>query len=649
MLKNMKLGTRIGVGFSAVILVLIAVAVFALVGLRDAENGFIKYRAMAKQTNISGRLQANMLMVRMNVKDYVITHSDKDLREYQSYIDKMNTFMDEALHMLSEAEHKAVIEETKAIIAQYEMNFKQVIKLVESRNEAVSARLDPNGLKMRESLTELVEEAYQHQSLEGLHETEKLIESLLLGRLYVNKYLTTNKADDYNFAAGQMQGLLAKVKKAEPYLTNSKDRALLRTFKNSHKVYTETMEEIFNAIEARNDIISNKLDKMGPKVAMAIEDVKLAIMASQDELGPQLQAENGRAITVVTVFSFVATLLAIVFAYLVTASITKPIMVTVVAANRIADGDLSNDIVVVGVDETAQLQRAIKGTTEKLRHIIGKVSGASTEVAKRAEQLSSLTLDSSKGAQDQQYYTGQVATAMSEMAERTQNVAENAQRAAGAAGEADAEASLGFGVVEQTVATINRLATNVEKTAEKLASLEVATTDIGGILDVIRDIADQTNLLALNAAIEAARAGEQGRGFAVVADEVRSLAQRTQESTQEIQTLIERLQGDSKQAVHIMNEGRELAGSSVDQASKAGEALSKITHMVATINTMNAEISSAVDVQQDMVSGVNKNVTDVNRIAGESTQGIEKISSASAELATLAEDVQTLLSQFKIS
>ena len=237
---------------------------------------------------------------------------------------------------------------------------------------------------------------------------------------------------------------------------------------------------------------------------------------------------------------------------------------------------------------------------------------------------------------------------MNEMTATVQEVASHAAHAAEAATSARDEAQGGQRVVSANIDAIQRLADEVMQTAELINRLAEDSNAIGTVLDVIRGIAEQTNLLALNAAIEAARAGEQGRGFAVVADEVRTLAQRTQESTSEIQDMIERLQAGARNAVEAMEKGRAGAESSVRQAVTAGESLQAINQAVAAISDMNLQIATAAEEQSAVAEEINRNITTINMVADETAVGAEQTAEASQELARLAMNLQRIVSQFRV-
>jgi methyl-accepting chemotaxis protein len=314
-----------------------------------------------------------------------------------------------------------------------------------------------------------------------------------------------------------------------------------------------------------------------------------------------------------------------------------------------SQGDLTHKVSITGKDEFAwmcwEYSQGRKGFMALVKDILGNAG----QLAAAAEELSAITEQSNAGVMRQQGEIGQVATAMNEMSATVSEVSKNAGNAATAAQEADDRAKDGWSVVNTTVQTINNLASEVERTSEVIENLKGDSISIGTVLDVIRDIAEQTNLLALNAAIEAARAGEQGRGFAVVADEVRTLASRTQQSTREINDMIERLQNGANQAVSVMEMGRAKAEESVEQAAKAGEALQSITGVVDNIKSMNMQIASAAEEQSATAEEINRNIVNISEVAQETAGGSQQTASASDELARLASDLQSQVSKFKVS
>ena len=311
------------------------------------------------------------------------------------------------------------------------------------------------------------------------------------------------------------------------------------------------------------------------------------------------------------------------------------------------EGDLNVTLNAASKDEIGDIGRGFNLFVEKIRNTITQVAAATAQLGTAATELSAITEQTNQNVVQQLAETDQVATAMNEMAATVGEVAQNASSAADSANQANTATGSGQQVVSATIKTINTLAHEVENASAAIQQLARDSDEIGTVLDVIRGIAEQTNLLALNAAIEAARAGEQGRGFAVVADEVRTLAQRTQQSTQEIQGMIERLQSGTANAVTVMERGRTQAAEGVSEAAEAGKALDTIAREVTSINDMNALIASAAEEQSSVAEEMNQNITSISQLAQQTADGSNQTALASEELARLANDLQQLVGQFK--
>jgi len=345
----------------------------------------------------------------------------------------------------------------------------------------------------------------------------------------------------------------------------------------------------------------------------------------------------------------IALIIGLLIAWYIGRSITVPISRAVEAMNDIAEGegDLTKRLDETGKDEIAQLSGAFNQFAQKVHGIILQVSGSTAQLASAAEQMAAITQETNTGVQQQQSETEQVATAMNEMTATVQGVAQNATEASSAAKSADDEAHAGKAVVGKTIDSISALASDIDKATTIINKVETDSVSISTVLEVIRGVAEQTNLLALNAAIEAARAGEQGRGFAVVADEVRTLASRTQESTREIQQVIERLQEGAREAVQAMEASRNGSQASVELAGHAGESLNAITLAVTTISDMNIHIASAAEEQGSVAEEINKNIVNISHVVQQTADGAQQTFHSSNDVARLATELQELVGQFK--
>ena len=329
-------------------------------------------------------------------------------------------------------------------------------------------------------------------------------------------------------------------------------------------------------------------------------------------------------------------------------SITKPISKALDAAETIAEGNLTQPIHVDGSDEAGRLLAAMAKMQSKLRDTLQRISGSATQLASAAEELNSVTDESARGLTQQNNEIEQAATAVNEMTSAVEEVARNAVSTSEASKNATTSAGDGRDLVQETVSAIERMSADVQSTASLIGDLANESRDIGKVLDVIRGLADQTNLLALNAAIEAARAGEAGRGFAVVADEVRALAHRTQQSTSEIERMIGSIQSGTEHAVDSMRNSTERAESTLNIARGAGMSLDTINTAIVEINERNLVIASAAEEQAQVAREVDRNLVNIRDLSVQSATGANQTSAASNELSRLALDLNNMVGRFSL-
>jgi methyl-accepting chemotaxis protein len=335
---------------------------------------------------------------------------------------------------------------------------------------------------------------------------------------------------------------------------------------------------------------------------------------------------------------------------LIARSIASPLTQVVNAMENIASGDadLTHNLDSRWRDELTALSGHFNGFTRKLRAVIGQSMQTANSLDKASQSLGEIASDSQRHSRQQSQQMELVAAAIHEVSYAVQEVAKNAEHAANEVRQADEQARQGQHNIDSSLRQIDQLSETIGQAVEVIQSLAQESTQIGSVLEVIRAIAEQTNLLALNAAIEAARAGEQGRGFAVVADEVRLLAQRTQQSTAQIQGMIERLQGNSEAAVDVINASSQAAQQTVVQARETGESLHQVISALRNLTELNASIASATLEQSHVVEDINQNVTRAASLAHESALAADQSNEASQKLGELAGELNRLLGQFRV-
>ena len=356
--------------------------------------------------------------------------------------------------------------------------------------------------------------------------------------------------------------------------------------------------------------------------------------------------QSGKVWVVAVIVIVAATSIGI--AMLLTTSITVPISEAVALAETVAGGDLTRTVSVTGADEAARLSSALLKMQQSLRDALSHIANSSTQLASAAEELNSVTEDASRGIQRQNDEIQQAATAITEMSSAVDEVAHTASSTSEASAESARVTHEGRRQVENTVSSIHRMNEQIATTSELVQNLASQSQQIGTVLDVIRAIAEQTNLLALNAAIEAARAGEAGRGFAVVADEVRALAHRTQLSTREIEQIITQIRTETGNAVDAMHQSTMTAEEALKVSTAAGQALATISDQINRISDSNLVVASAAEQQAKVARDIDRNIVNISDLATQSAAGANQTSASAHELSRLAVDLNELLTRFKL-
>ncbi len=580
---------------------------------------------------IAEELNVLELTMRKHEKNFLFYKSEEDLKAFSSESGKLQGMVHRLEGLFTARGLDAsLLQDFKRYSAQYKKDFEQVVAFQRTI-----------GLHPKDALYGKLRDAvHEVESLLGEQEDHRLLSAMLQLRRNEKDFMLRQDLKYLDKFNDNLAKMVQSVKDAD--LSSDYRTRIL----NLLDVYQKSFTELVRAQEALGlDLNSGALAKM--KQSVSASDAIVLKMLEQTK--QQIAASaNGSMLLAVTVF-ILAGVVVMVLVYLTSSSIVKPLDKVCQVINEIrGHNDLTLSISHQGRDEITVLSRDFNSLIDDFKNLIFEVNTALATLNVATENLAETTSATSTGIQTQLQEADLVATAATEMQATIQDIAHNTEEAAKKAEQTNENARYGKSEVDSTVSRISELSGSLGHASEVVSQLEQDAVTIGSVLDVIRGIAEQTNLLALNAAIEAARAGEQGRGFAVVADEVRSLAQRTQSSTQEIESIISTLQQRTREVVSMMERCRMQGDESADQASKAGELLVSITQDVQTIMEMSTQIATAIDEQSQVASEVNQNVVKIRDIAEQASNHAKRNAHTSEEVAEQSKVLHQAIEKFKV-
>lgn len=439
----------------------------------------------------------------------------------------------------------------------------------------------------------------------------------------------------------------------EPLISIAGEQQIYDEFSQSYRRYSQLKDDLIQLVEAKqhdsasqlaNSTLADTANEMA-KALLALNELNTSHATAQAELS---ETSYSRSWNYVTGMILISLVLAVTASVVLSRSIVIPVRRAVRLAEKVAGGDLTQPIDVKGKDEIAELAQSLQVMQHNLRDTIRHIASSSMQLASAAEELNMVTDNSAAGVSQQNDEIQQAATAITEMSAAVEEVAQTALETSEASTHSAESALLGKQQLALTLTAINEINSDVAISSGLVGELAEQSQHIGKVLDVIRAIADQTNLLALNAAIEAARAGEAGRGFAVVADEVRALAHRTQNSTREIEAMVQTIRGGTQAAVNSMQHSRDKAEQALSQAQKASEALDTITVQIGRISDSNHIIASAAEEQSKVAREVDRNIINISDLATQTAAGANQTSAAAHDLSRLAVDLNTLVVRFTV-
>jgi len=630
-LGNVSVNRKLGVGFGLVLLLTLLITVTGWNGLSEVSHRGDKLGLISDINGMTKDLRIARL-------DYEMRRGEQGPGAVNDMLGKLDSSLQAARRLIEQPADIAMIDQQLAAVSQYRQAFAAMTQAGMNREDA-RGKLGATADNAVARVAEVEKSMLQGDSVAQFNSVIDLSKLIQQARFQVRGYTYSGKVEAEQPALDAIDNAL-KYLESLPSKLPEQHIANLQQATESLKAYRAAVSQYRDSQVASAQALKNMATQ-----GQVLLDVSKVLTTSQTNKRDTDVAHAKNMLLLATVLALVFGLFS---AWAITRQIVIPLNQTLKVAERIASGDLTHDLASKRRDELGQLQRAIQSMTQGLRELIGGISDGVTQIASAAEELSAVTEQTSAGVNSQKVETDQVATAMNEMTATVQEVARNAEEASEAAVAADQQAREGDRVVGEAIAQIERLAQEVRHSTEAMGELKRESDKIGSVLDVIKSVAQQTNLLALNAAIEAARAGEAGRGFAVVADEVRSLAQRTQKSTEEIEELIVGLQNGTEQVSTIMDNSRSLTDSSVELTRRAGGSLESITRTVSAIQAMNQQIAAAAEQQSAVAEEINRSVLNVRDVSDQTSAASEETAASSVELARLGTHLQMLVGKFRV-
>ncbi len=646
---NLGMAIKLGVGFALVLLLTVLVAAIGVWSLKSISVHFDGLKQMSA-------LNSGVLNVRLLEQDYAL-HSDANtVKELHAGVERLN-LLAEDLKTQSPA-NQVMMNQVQQGLATYRKTFDQFVDLSQSKDLAlemaswsvssVANNLDVLQAGLADDGVYGLKDSQGQQGGEFIEQANKVsqVSKLMMqamdeARVRLDKSRKTGSGEEAKTGrieqADQAQALAEELKgviKDDGYLT------VLGEVSTHIVNFTDKLNE-YTELLAREAQVSRQLAADARQV---VNQVNQAYAAEDQSMQAQLKTNSMQIIG----SSVIALLVGLFASWLITRLIVGPLRSVIAFAQRIAAGDLTASVTVKRRDEIGQLMLAMQQMGAGLSSIVSGLQAGIEQLASSAHSLSAVTEQTNREVSSQQQETEQVATAMNQMTATVHDVARNAEEAAVAAQTADDKVDSGQLVVRQSLQRIEQLATSSESASNSIESLSAEIHNIGTVLGVIKSVAEQTNLLALNAAIEAARAGEQGRGFAVVADEVRALAKRTQQSTEEIERLVGSLQSGAQASVTQIRSSGELVKLAVSDVLQTESALGSIASAVSMIQQMNQQIAAAAEEQTSVAEEINRSVTSIRASADQSALAMRGNAASSIELASLGTELKGMVGHFKL-
>lgn len=628
-LENRLIGTKLGLGFGSVLLLALIVGIVGISGVNTLLN-------RADKVRLSNDLDDAVVEMQRARVLFVESGSSKDKEDLVRRTEVLADFLKEGEKIYNGSDVRELVIQTDQNLLEYK---KALTILTDARKNWEAIDNEATGIRLNifNQYDQIIKQLRQKNDMENLNTALDVANSWYALTSEINDHVIKKENIPIELVTTRFQAIINKTKNLQLSSDlQSKQQAILSLLNQYEDLGKRNPAVNAELVKAQKNLMA-----LSTKMNDKIDSITLL----QEE---KSKSDGDRVSTVLITVTIIAILIGIFFALLIRHMIVNPMSDVKAAVEKISNGDLTQILKTDRKDELGQLYNNIGTMSRTLNTLISEVINGVLNLSSTSEQLETISKQGQTMMQSQKDETDQVATAINEMSSTVAEVARNAETAAEATTKTDNIVNQGNLKVSDTASSIESLANDLTVTSKAMEQLKTRTDNVGNVLEVIKAVAEQTNLLALNAAIEAARAGEAGRGFAVVADEVRGLASRTQSSAKEIEDLIVELQNGAQESLDKMLRSRDLSTKNAEQAKEVLALFANISEQVGYVQDMNNQIATAAEEQSQVSDEINRSVENVRQLADQTTEGSIESVRAVSNLRTLSNQLKSLTDRFKI-
>jgi len=648
--RGLTIGAKLAIPIGSMAALLMLVSALAVSGkVRGAETT-VAVSNMADNVSLVDDLQKEVLAAQIALKNFIESESAEHLDDYSDRAATARNAAETLERRLAGQGDAALVADILTDVEALDQLAARAVAAVDRQRVVVDQLLIPTGDRATELLGALIADLSAENAFQQAFYAAEALEHFALARTAAQRFLRTAEPDQAELAAREVQIAQTKLDSLAAAVDRpDRDRAVAEAA-GAFDFYAEEIEDVTRVLTERTTVVRDELPALAARVAHECGELVHSVHEQSVALQAAVDAENRASTTKIVIASALAVLGGAVISILVIRALMSTINAVLAVLQAIAAGDLTqaDKLNLKPRDEIGEIARAADAMTRSLTDVLTQVRRSAESVAAASEEIASSAEEMAGGMDNQTRQVTEIAAAIEQMSAAVNEVAHNSRGAAASADQSGDAAETGGRVVQETIAGMQAINEAVEASARAVQELGRRGEQIGEIIEVINDIADQTNLLALNAAIEAARAGEHGRGFAVVADEVRKLADRTTKATDEIAQSIEAIQGETAQAVDRMQTGARQVEQGVETAEKAGEALSRIVEAAREVSTLIQNVASATDEQSSASTQISRSIEGIRAVASEATEGANQAAVASSDLSQKAQEMQAIVQRFKL-